>query len=105
MIFAEEKMAFSMHINQCLAADPVASRHLPLNIDGLDLFERVHDGLLLCKLINLAQHDTIDDRAMNTKESMNVYQKTENLNLALNAAKAIGCQIVNIGAQDLLEGK
>jgi hypothetical protein len=24
--------------------------------------------------------------------------------LALNAAKAIGCQVINIGAQDLIEG-
>lgn len=98
-------MAFSMHINQCLATDPVVARHLPLDITALDLFERCHDGLLLCRLINLAQHDTIDERAINTRENMNVYQKTENLNLAVNAAKAIGCQVVNIGAQDLLEGK
>ncbi|MEQ2211176.1 hypothetical protein XENOCAPTIV_030627 [Xenoophorus captivus] len=31
--------------------------------------------------------------------------KAENLNLALNSASAIGCQVVNIGAQDLKEGK
>lgn len=36
---------------------------------------------------------------------MNVYQKTENQNLALNAAKSIGCQIINIGAGDLIEGR
>jgi plastin-1 len=30
---------------------------------------------------------------------------TENQNLALNAAKAIGCQVINIGAQDLIEGR
>lgn len=29
----------------------------------------------------------------------------ENLNLALNSASAIGCRVVNIGAQDLKEGK
>lgn len=29
----------------------------------------------------------------------------ENLNLALNSASAIGCTVVNIGAQDLKEGK
>lgn len=29
----------------------------------------------------------------------------ENLNLALNSASAIGCQVVNIGAQDLKEGR
>lgn len=101
----EEKIAFSMHINQCLARDPHASRHLPLDIGATDLFARAHDGLLLCKLINLAQPDTIDERALNIKESLNVYQKTENVNLALNAAKAIGCQVVNIGAQDIIDGR
>lgn len=29
----------------------------------------------------------------------------ENLNLALNSASAIGCHVVNIGAEDLREGK
>lgn len=103
--FAEEKIAFSLHINHSLAADPVVRRHLPLDIDSTDLFERSHDGLILCKLINLANPDTIDERAINSKETLNVYQKTENINLALNAAKSIGCQVVNIGAQDIIEGK
>ena len=35
---------------------------------------------------------------------MNVYQKTENQNLAINAARAIGCQVVNVGAADLING-
>ncbi|CAM9157581.1 unnamed protein product [Ectocarpus fasciculatus] len=103
----EEKIAFSEHINQCLAGDPACGRHLPLptDQDSMALFERANDGLILCKLINMASADTIDERAINKKESMNVYQKTENQNLALNAAKAIGCQVVNIGAQDLIEGR
>ena len=33
------------------------------------------------------------------------FRQKENLNLALNSASAIGCQVVNIGAQDLKEGK
>jgi plastin-1 len=101
----EEKAAFSEHINFCLAPDPVLARHLPLNPDSMDLFEKCNDGLLLCKLINSAQADAIDNRALNTHVNMNVYQKTENQNLALNAAKAIGCQVINIGAQDLIEGR
>ncbi len=32
-------------------------------------------------------------------------QQQENLNLALNSASAIGCQVVNIGAEDLMAGK
>jgi plastin-1 len=101
----EEKIAFSEHINHCLSVDPLCSRLLPIDPHSMQLFEKTGDGILLCKLINLAQADTIDERAMNKKEGMNVYQKTENLNLVINAAKAIGCQVINIGAQDLIEGR
>jgi len=101
----EEKEAFSEHINHCLSEDPHLRSLLPLDSSTMDLFEKSNDGLIMCKLINLAQRDAIDERAMNLKEGLNVYQKTENQNLALNAAKAIGCQVVNIGAQDLIEGR
>lgn len=101
----EEKIAFSEHINQCMRSDPLVARHLPLDSASDDLFNRTFDGLLFCKLINLAVPDTIDVRAINSKESLNLYQKTENINLALNAARGIGCTVVNIGAQDLIEGR
>ena len=35
----------------------------------------------------------------------NRFLTVENLNLALNAAKAIGIHVVNIGPGDLMEGK
>jgi hypothetical protein len=50
----EEKVAFSEHANQCLGSDPVLARHLPLDPSSDDLFSKVGDGLILCKLINLA---------------------------------------------------
>jgi hypothetical protein len=101
----EETQAFSEHINFCLAHDnTLKGRLLPLTPDSMDLFTKCNDGLMLCKLINLACHDAIDERAMNTKKDLNIYQKTENQNLALNAAKSIGCQVVNIGAQDIIDG-
>ena len=89
----EEKEAFSEHINFCLSSDSDLSRHLPLDGSTMDLFEKSGDGMILCKLINLAQYDAIDERSINKKEDMNIYQKTENQNLVLNAAKAIGCQV------------
>eukprot|EP01039_Chlorochromonas_danica_P011620 gene11620-13028_t len=100
-----EKEAFSEHINICLSNDPVLRRHLPLDPSSMELFSKTQDGLIICKLINLASPYAIDERAMNTKEEMNIYQKTENQNLALNAAKSIGCQIINIGSFDLIEGR
>jgi len=105
MFSEEEKVAFSEHINHCLGETEYVARHLPLDVESYDLFEKAGDGLIFCALINLAVPDTIDVRALNKKANLNVYTKTENLNLALNAAKGIGCQVVNIGAQDLLEGR
>lgn len=46
MFSEEEKIAFSEHINNCLAGDPVCARHLPLDVNSYDLFERAGDGLL-----------------------------------------------------------
>jgi len=100
-----EKQAFSEHINICLSHDPLVKDLLPLDVNSMDLFEKSSNGLILCKLINVAVVDSIDERALNVKPDMNIYQKSENQNLALNAAKAIGCQVVNIGSQDLIEGR
>jgi len=47
---------------------------------------------------------TIDERAINTKKELNPWERTENLSLCLNSAKAIGCTVVNIGTQDIAEG-
>ncbi|KDO19870.1 hypothetical protein SPRG_14900 [Saprolegnia parasitica CBS 223.65] len=100
----EEKTAFAEHINNCLSGDAHLA-YLPIDPSGHDLFASVMDGILLCKLINLAVPDTIDLRAVNIKNKLNVYEMTENHNLCINAAKSIGCSIVNIGPSDLLEGK
>lgn len=57
------------------------------------------------KLINIAVPGTIDERAINTKAVLNPWERNENHTLCLNSAKAIGCTVVNIGTQDLAEGR
>lgn len=57
------------------------------------------------KLINVAVPNTIDDRAINTKRVLNPWERNENHTLCLNSAKAIGCTVVNIGTQDLVEAR
>lgn len=103
----EEKVAFSEHINNCLVHDRDLSHVLPIAPESDALFQSVSDGTLLCKLINAAVPETIDVRALNQKKAkqLNVYEKTENNNLCINAAKSIGCSVVNIGPADLIEGK
>ncbi|KAI9109691.1 hypothetical protein K1719_019321 [Acacia pycnantha] len=70
-----------------------------------DLFEIAKDGILLCKLVNVAVSGTIEERAINTKSVLNPWERNENHTLCLNSAKAIGCTVVNIGTQDFIEGR
>lgn len=100
----EEQVAFSDWINSSLSADVQLAHLLPIDKEGKELYDKVKDGIMLCKLINLAVPETIDERAINRK-NLNVYTRHENLTLALNSAQAIGCNIVNIDAHDLAKGK
>ena len=65
----------------------------------------MRDGIILCKLINEVAPGTIPTEAINFGNSLNVFQKTENLNLAIDSAKSVGCSVVNIHASTILEGK
>uniref|UniRef100_A0A8C6T0E4 Plastin-3 n=1 Tax=Neogobius melanostomus TaxID=47308 RepID=A0A8C6T0E4_9GOBI len=100
----EERFAFVNWINSALEKDPDCSHVLPMDPNTDSLFTSVADGIVLCKMINLSVPDTIDERTIN-KKKLNQFTTQENLNLALNSASAIGCHVVNIGAQDLKEGK
>ncbi|KFQ98835.1 Plastin-1, partial [Opisthocomus hoazin] len=100
----EEKVAFVNWINKALQDDPDCKHLLPMNPSDASLFKSLADGILLCKMINFSQPDTIDERAIN-KKKLTPFTVSENLNLALNSASAIGCTVVNIGSQDLQEGK
>lgn len=99
---SEEEMAFANWINSNLVSDPDVKHLLPLS--GKDLYQKITDGILIVKMINHSCPDTIDERAVNKKPNT-VYAKHENLTLALNSAQAIGCNVVNIDAHDLIQGK
>lgn len=104
-ISESEKASYVSHINSYLGEDKFLKKYLPMDPTTNDLFDLVKDGVLLCKLINVAVPGTIDERAINTKKEMNPWERNENHTLCLNSAKAIGCTVVNIGTQDLIEGR
>ncbi|KAK9088036.1 hypothetical protein Syun_030430 [Stephania yunnanensis] len=104
-ISESEKSAYAAHINSYLGGDEFLKKYLPLDPSTNDLFEVVKDGVLLCKLINVAVPGTIDERTINTKTHLNPWERNENHTLCLNSAKAIGCTVVNIGTQDIIEGR
>lgn len=104
-ISESEKSSYVAHINSYLRDDPFLKNYLPIDPASNDLFNLAKDGILLCKLINVAVPGTIDERAINTKRVLNPWERNENHTLCLNSAKAIGCTVVNIGTQDLVEGR
>ena len=74
----------------------------------MQLFDDCKDGLILCKLINDSVPDTIDSRVLNKptpRKPLNAFQITENNNIVITSAKAIGCSVVNIGSSDIAEGR
>ncbi|AET01347.1 putative calponin domain-containing protein [Medicago truncatula] len=104
-ISESEKSSYVTHINHYLSQDEFLKKYLPIDPSTNELFEIAKDGVLLCKLINVAVPGTIDERAINTKRLLNPWERNENHTLCLNSAKAIGCTVVNIGTQDFIEGR
>lgn len=104
----DERTEFTRHINMSLDGDMHIGSRLPVPTDTFQLFDECRDGLLLCKLINSAVPDTIDERVLNVGKAgkgPNAFQMTENNNIVIQSAKAIGCSVVNIGAQDITDGR
>uniref|UniRef100_A0A7S2S2Z4 Calmodulin n=1 Tax=Rhizochromulina marina TaxID=1034831 RepID=A0A7S2S2Z4_9STRA len=104
-ISEEERFAFSEHINRVLGPDPFLSQRLPMDPNSEQLFSQCADGIIFAKLVNLVEMGTVDERALNLKSKLTKFQVIENCNLAINAAKSIGCRVTNIGATDLMEGR
>ena len=101
----EEREAYVKVINGSLADDSLCQKYLLIDPTSNDIFDKIKDGVLLCKLINKAQEGTIDERIINTKEEMNIFHKVENLNLAISAAKSIGLNVIGINYDNILDGK
>merc|ERR1711962_239387 len=68
VLVEEEQVAFADWINDMFGKDTDVNHKLPLKKDGSDMYEAMDDGILLCKIINLAAPDTIDERAININE-------------------------------------
>eukprot|EP01134_Creolimax_fragrantissima_P002931 CFRG2931T1 len=101
----DEKVAFVDWINYSLGSDEDLKKTgaVPMSEQGDALYSACHDGILMSKLINTAVPETIDERALNMGTE-SIYKIHENHTLTINSAKAIGCNIVNIGAQDIIDG-
>ena len=101
-IAAEELETFVKIINEELNGDPDLDM-IPLDPESQDLFPAVESGVLLCKFINKCVPGTIDERVINKKTNLNVFQTHENLKLAISASKGIGCSLINLDSQTIID--
>lgn len=105
----EERTEFTRHINSVLSGDPQIGHRLPFDTDSFQMFDECRDGLVLSMLINDSVPDTIDTRVLNMpgakKKVLNNFQMSENANIVINSAKAIGCVVVNVHSEDIIDGK
>lgn len=69
---------------------------LPIDPETEDLFKAVDDGVIFCKLVNIAQPGTVDERVLNLKKNKTVFHIKENLQLALSSIKGIGCKVIGV---------
>lgn len=100
----EERRAYVKMVNNTLASVEKCKRHLPCDPESDELFDRMVDGIILCYLVNAAAPGTIFEKGIVTKENMNVFEKGENIKLALASAKSIGIKVVGIGTDTFREG-
>uniref|UniRef100_A0A1I7TZ18 Calponin-homology (CH) domain-containing protein n=1 Tax=Caenorhabditis tropicalis TaxID=1561998 RepID=A0A1I7TZ18_9PELO len=99
----EEVQAYASYINGTFGNDKDLAHHLPIQTTGGDLFKKVGDGWIFCKLINRAVEGTIDERAMK-KKNLNAISKLDNLTLVCRSAQGVGISLVNNGPTDMAAG-
>lgn len=96
-----EVRAFSAYLNSVLADDEDCKRLglVPIGLptesyEQYDLYDKVQDGVLFCKLVNLVEPGTIPEKSISTARLDQVFVRMENITLAVNSAIAIGCQCI-----------
>ena len=47
----DEKKSYGMYINQILGDDEQLKNYLPINLEDDSLFDKLSDGVILCKLL------------------------------------------------------
>jgi hypothetical protein len=100
----EEVEGFVDYINANLEEDPDLKGLLPLDGHNDSLFKAVHDGILLCKMCNMASPNALDERVIAVGKKLNTFSLLSNITLALSTAKSLGLSIVNIGPPDIRDG-
>ena len=88
----KEKNKYAKLINKYLRDDPDCKNRVPIDPKGDQLYDRLRDGVILIKLVNLCEPNTVNEDDMKKDDDMNVYDKYANLEKAIKGAKDLGIQ-------------
>lgn len=98
----EEVKTYASLINLFLKDDPDLKDCIPINTENEDIFHVMDDGAVLCKLMRVLDPDCILEKAITTNKDMGLFQKQQNLNMGIAAAKGVGFKMVGVSASDFL---
>ena len=98
----KEKNKYAKIINKALKDDADCKNKIPIDPKGDELYDKLRDGVILAKLVNLCEPNTVSEDELKKNDDMNVYDKYANLEKAINGAKAIGVQS-ETNADDVLD--
>lgn len=119
----EEVRIAACHLNEIFGVDPeLAFAYLPLSPDNhQEFFAKFQDGVLLwygldcfliddrdsltlSKLLNSIQDGIINPRHFKL-EPKSIHERMQNLSLVFEACQKLGLRIVNIGPQEIIDGR
>ena len=86
----KEKNKYAKIINKLLKDDPDCKNKIPIDPKSDELYEKLRDGVILSKLVNLCEPNTVNEDEIKKNDDMNVYDKYANLEKAIKGAKDIG---------------
>ena len=96
--------SLSTFTNNVLCNDIFACRHLPI-LNPEELLEKLGDGLIFARLINIYRPGTLDETLLGTSVVIEDMQKKENMKLVCEAMENLGCILNEIDTQGALLGR
>ena len=77
-------------INKILAGDPDCGSRIPIDPETDDLYDKIQDGVIIAKLVNKCEPDTVNMDEIKKNDDMNIFDKYDNLNKGIEGAKKVG---------------
>mgnify|MGYP002385734140 CR=1 FL=1 len=91
-------------INSTLQGNTLMSQFGLVPVSASDLGRACSNGLLLCQLVNVVTPGTLDSRALTTTGLDSQSNRADNIELAVNSARSVGCQMGSVSVDAVAAG-